>query len=92
MSDPFQLQVKVRSGPHANIVDVGYGISQSLPILVDIMAPTRPPRGAQRREDERTFLLQQPEVHLHPRGQGATRQPVYRGVQETPPPVLDRDA
>ena len=61
MSDPFQLQVKVRSGPHANIMDVGYGISQSLPILVDIMT-ARPSEG-------RTFLLQQPEVHLHPRGQ-----------------------
>ena len=58
MSDPFQLQVKVRSGPHANIMDVGYGVNQSLPILVDVMATTG-----------RTFLLQQPEVHLHPRGQ-----------------------
>ncbi len=58
MSDPFQLQVKIRSGPHANIMDVGYGVNQSLPILVDVMAATG-----------RTFLLQQPEVHLHPRGQ-----------------------
>ena len=58
MSDPFQLQVKVRSGPHANIMDVGYGVNQSLPILVDVMAAAG-----------RTFLLQQPEVHLHPRGQ-----------------------
>ena len=61
MSDPFQLQVKVRSGPHANIMDVGYGISQSLPMLVDVMAA-----GS---KEGRTFLLQQPEVHLHPRGQ-----------------------
>ena len=68
MSDPFQLQVKVRSGPHANIADVGYGISQSLPILVDVMAPTKSYRGG-RMEHGRTFLLQQPEVHLHPRGQ-----------------------
>ena len=59
MSDPFQLQVKVRTGPHANIMDVGYGISQSLPILVDLM-----------HEEQSVFLLQQPEVHLHPRGQG----------------------
>ena len=58
MSDPFQLQVKVRSGPRANIMDVGYGVSQSLPILVDV-----------RTEKECTFLLQQPEVHLHPRAQ-----------------------
>ena len=69
MSDPFQLQVKVRAGPYANIMDVGYGISQSLPILVDIMAPTKPSPEARTRENGRTFLLQQPEVHLHPRGQ-----------------------
>ena len=69
MSDPFQLQVKVRSGPNANIMDVGYGVSQSLPILVDIMTE-EPARGRRRNGgDERTFLLQQPEVHLHPRGQ-----------------------
>ena len=60
MSDPFQLQVKVRSGSYANIMDVGYGVSQSLPILVDV-----------RRASRRTFLLQQPEVHLHPRAQAS---------------------
>ena len=58
MSDPFQLQVKVRSGSGKNIIDVGYGVSQSLPILVDI-----------RNQKQCTFLLQQPEVHLHPRAQ-----------------------
>ena len=69
MSDPFQLQVKVRSGPHANIMDVGYGVSQSLPILVDVLAAES---GLRRHGGgERTFLLQQPEVHLHPRGQAA---------------------
>ncbi|MCY3822185.1 MAG: AAA family ATPase [Gammaproteobacteria bacterium] len=72
MSDPFQLQVKVRSGSHANIMDVGYGVSQSLPILVDVMAAEEPGRrsGSFRRgRGGRVFLLQQPEVHLHPRGQ-----------------------
>ena len=69
MSDPFQLQVKVRSGPHANIMDVGYGVSQSLPILVDILAANSSARRPQRPQTGRTFLLQQPEVHLHPRGQ-----------------------
>ena len=70
MSDPFQLQVKVRTGPHANIMDVGYGVSQSLPILVDVMAAPESGRGGRRRQrTPRSFLLQQPEVHLHPRGQ-----------------------
>ena len=64
MSDPFQLQVKVRSGSHANIMDVGYGVSQSLPILVDVLE-----RSGDRSGRKSAFLLQQPEVHLHPRGQ-----------------------
>ena len=58
MSDPFQLQVKARSQTPANIMDVGYGVSQSLPILVDIHS-----------HRDSLFLLQQPEVHLHPRAQ-----------------------
>lgn len=58
MGDPFQLQIKVR-GPKANMIDVGYGVNQVLPILVRLLA------------DPRTtiFLMQQPEVHLHPKGQ-----------------------
>ena len=62
MGNPFQLEVKVR-GPNSNIVDVGYGISQILPILVNILDP---PAFYPHRP---TFLLQQPEVHLHPRAQ-----------------------
>ena len=59
---PFQLQVKVR-GPKANIVDVGYGVSQILPILVQVLSPNVSGH-------EMSFsLLQQPEVHLHPRAQ-----------------------
>lgn len=57
-SDPFQLTVKV-SGRAFNLVDVGYGVSQALPMIVDCV---REPEGS-------TFLLQQPEVHLHPRAQ-----------------------
>ena len=39
-------------------MNVGYGVSQVLPIVVRILTSRRA-----------TFLLQQPEVHLHPRGQ-----------------------
>lgn len=56
-SDPFQLQIKVR-GPKTNLIDVGYGVSQVLPILVRVL-----------NEKNAKFLLQQPEVHLHPKGQ-----------------------
>lgn len=70
ISDPFQLQIKVHSGSHANIVDVGYGVSQSLPILVELLS--RDLNGSRTKRISRPslpFLLQQPEVHLHPRGQ-----------------------
>ena len=60
LGGPFQLRFKVK-GPNANIVDVGYGVSQILPILVHILNSDI---------DEMTyFLLQQPEVHLHPKAQ-----------------------
>ena len=62
---PFQVQVRKYgnrlNGPWRNIVDVGYGVSQALPIIVDLF-----------REDVSPIsLLQQPEVHLHPSAQAA---------------------
>ena len=59
-SDPFQLQVKAR-GPKSNLVDVGYGVSQILPILFRLMQARRFGMS----------LIQQPEVHLHPQAQAA---------------------
>lgn len=59
-SDPFQLQIAI-TGPPFNLVDVGYGVSQVLPLVVDILTA----RG------QAEFLLQQPEVHLHPKAQAA---------------------
>ena len=58
-SDPFQIRIKAH-GPEVNLIDTGYGISQILPILVNILRPSG-----------EMLLMQQPEVHLHPRGQAA---------------------
>lgn len=33
-TDPFQLQVNI-AGPRVNLIDVGYGVSQALPIVVE---------------------------------------------------------
>ena len=63
--DPFQLQIrkfgKRRKGRPRNLIDVGYGISQVLPTLTEVFRANGPS----------TFLLQQPEVHLHPSAQAA---------------------
>jgi hypothetical protein len=59
-SSPFQLRVKLTGQKkEVNLVDVGYGVSQVLPILVEALLEAKPT----------IFLLQQPEVHLHPRAQ-----------------------
>lgn len=64
-SNPFQIQVRRydngAKGPHRNLIDVGYGVSQVLPIITELLRPDALP----------LFLLQQPEVHLHPSAQAA---------------------
>jgi energy-coupling factor transporter ATP-binding protein EcfA2 len=60
MTDPFQLQVS-GAGPSVNLTDVGYGVSQALPIVVQSVL----------KSSSKVLLMQQPEVHLHPRAQAA---------------------
>ena len=64
-SSPFQIQVrkttKRRKGPLHNLADVGYGVSQVLPLITDLLRDDGP----------RVMLLQQPEVHLHPSAEAA---------------------
>ena len=63
--DPFQVQVrkfgKRRKGPWRNMIDMGYGVSQALPVLTELLRSDAPTM----------FLMQQPEVHLHPSAQAA---------------------
>jgi energy-coupling factor transporter ATP-binding protein EcfA2 len=59
-TDPFQLQV-AGVGPPVNLTDVGYGVSQALPIIVQSVL----------KATSKVLLMQQPEVHLHPRAQAA---------------------
>jgi hypothetical protein len=54
-SDPFQIMIKI-VGPPSNLIDVGYGVSQVLPVIVDLVRGQR----------QQTYLLQQPEIHLPP--------------------------
>ena len=42
------------------IPDVGFGLSQVLPVLVEVL----------RMESGKSIILEQPEIHLHPRMQG----------------------
>jgi predicted ATPase len=59
-TSPFALNVII--GDKAlNVKNVGYGVSQSLPVIVELFA----------RSKKSWFAIQQPEIHLHPKAQAA---------------------
>ncbi len=64
-SEPFQIHFRKLGsklkGPSRNLIDVGYGVSQVLPVITELLRPDAAP----------LFLLQQPELHLHPSAQAA---------------------
>jgi len=56
----FELELRdTESGRFANFADVGFGIGQALPVLVEGL---RTPEGG-------TFIVQEPEINLHPDAQ-----------------------
>ena len=72
-SNLFRLMVNGNSNEKGdNIIDVGYGISQVLPIVTqlyydDFMNEDK--RGYYRIQKKDTFIIEQPELHLHPAAQ-----------------------
>lgn len=53
----FDIKVKIKpSSPYASLDDVGFGISQFLPIIVADL----------QMENDSTLIVSQPEIHLHP--------------------------
>jgi len=59
-TSPFELLIILSDNP-LRINSVGYGVSQVLPLVVEMLA----------RPKNSWFAIQQPEVHLHPRSQAA---------------------
>lgn len=55
---PFSLIFKLKN-KSLKISNVGYGVSQIIPILTEVL----------REKGDSIFLIQQPEVHLHPKSQ-----------------------
>lgn len=79
-----QVELQVGRLPHAakggtkdlvNIADVGFGVSQTLPVLVALLVA----------EPGQLVYIEEPEIHLHPRAQSAMAQVLAdaakRGVQ-----------
>ncbi|MCD8401410.1 AAA family ATPase [Tenacibaculum finnmarkense] len=58
-SSPFEIIVKYND-IEVKLPNVGYGVSQSLPLIIEILS-----------SNNICFSIQQPEVHLHPKAQSA---------------------
>jgi hypothetical protein len=60
LTSPFEVDIIMNNNSIA-ISDVGYGVSQALPIIIEILAGKK----------DTWYTIQQPEIHLHPRAQAA---------------------
>jgi len=56
---PVDSKSKSKTKDMVSIADVGFGVSQTLPVLVALLAAQK----------GRTVYIEQPEIHLHPRAQ-----------------------
>lgn len=70
-SNLFQIMIEDEEGFQSNILDVGYGISQVLPIVAEVF---RMQRRESRRfigpgNEDKILIIEQPELHLHPAAQ-----------------------
>jgi hypothetical protein len=68
-TSPFELDV-ILNKQALSVSNVGYGVSQALPVLVEMFA----------RAKAAWFAIQQPEVHLHPRAQAAMGDAIHELV------------
>lgn len=66
-SSPFELDILLDNRP-LNISNVGYGVSQALPLVVELFV----------RPEATWYAIQQPEVHLHPKAQAAFGELIFQ--------------
>ncbi len=69
--DEVEVSVTTAAGSH-NLIDVGYGVHSLLPLIHAIAVADTPS----------TFLLQQPEVHVHPVAQAKLAQYMAEGSHD----------
>ncbi len=68
---PFAIEVIIE-GESRNIDNVGYGVSQVLPVVVEVL-----------NQENARFAIQQPEVHLHPKAQASLGELFFDIVHST---------
>lgn len=85
----FQIMLENDKGIKSNILDVGFGISQVLPIITQVIRMSlvsRKIRGGE--ELDETLYIEQPELHLHPAAQAELADIFVKCVKENPGKTL----
>jgi len=70
-ADGLSRNKKHKSSDTVNIADVGFGVSQVLPVLVALLVA----------ESEQLVYIEQPEIHLHPKAQVALANVLIRAAR-----------
>ena len=60
-TSPFRLDIHLNGAEPLGIKNVGYGVSQTLPIIVEFLFQPK----------DTWFAIQQPEIHIHPKAQAS---------------------
>lgn len=93
----FQLRIRPDGSQHCvdlylrqqwyNIVDVGFGYSQLLPVAVQIWAATRVLTFQRRKNPLHCLVIEQPELHLHPHHQALLARALVASAAQATGPV-----
>lgn len=75
---PFVFTLE-RGGKSFYVDELGYGVSQILPVTFDMLVS----------DDSHTLLIQQPELHLHPRAQAEFGSFTHESCQDGPAVVIE---
>lgn len=73
---PFSIEVSLDKNIERNIYFLGYGVSQSLPIVTQIIIRSK------KYTNNLVHLIQQPEVHLHPKAQVAIGELIFHEAKQ----------
>lgn len=66
----YQIMIEDEQGYQSNIIDTGYGVSQVLPIVAQVIRSMVSKTKAYRNiKTDEVILIEQPELHLHPAAQ-----------------------
>ena len=78
----FQIMLKDSNGNETNMIDNGFGVSQVLPIVTEVMRLmfSKPRNLKLKAFDDLMVILEQPELHLHPAAQSELADLFVNGV------------